>query len=153
MKRIRLSVQIIVLAWFTQACFDIQYQDTLKNTPTNTSAQSFLGEWRSANPSSFPTTQSCGDLKWNVTSQDATRITGNFEATCAGGVKLAGTATAVMGSPMLLDANGMATGLGPISCPFTLAGTGIPQIDASIRVEYIGSTCVGPISGAEVIRR
>jgi len=153
MKRILLSVQIIVLAWFTQACFDIQYQDTLKNTPSNTSAQSFLGEWRSANPSSFPTTQSCGDLKWNVTSQDATRITGNFEATCAGGVKLAGTATAVMGSPMLLDANGMATGLGPISCPFTLAGTGIPQTDASIRVEYIGSTCVGPISGTEIIRR
>ena len=153
MKRILLSVQIIVLAWFTQACFDVQYQDTLKNTPTNTSAQSFLGEWRSANPSSFPTTQSCGDLKWNVTSQDATRIAGNFEATCAGGVKLAGTATAVMGSTMLLDANGMATGLGPISCPFTLAGTGHPQIDASIRVEYIGSTCVGPISGTEIIRR
>ena len=153
MKRILLSVQIIVLAWFTQACFDIQYQDTLKNTPTNTSTQSFLGEWRSANPSSFPTTQSCGDLKWNVTSQDATRMTGNFEATCAGGVKLAGTATATMGNPMQLDANGMATGLGPVSCPFNLAGTGIPQIDASIRVEYIGSTCVGPISGTEVIRR
>jgi hypothetical protein len=153
MKRILRSAQIVVLALFTQACFDVQYQDALKNTPSNTGAQSFLGEWRSANPSSFPTGQSCGDLKWNVTSQDATRITGTFEATCAGGVKLAGTATARMGSPILLDANGMATGLGPISCPFTLAGTGIPQTDASIRVEFIGSTCGGSISGTEIIRR
>jgi hypothetical protein len=153
MKRILLSVQIISLAWLTQACFDVQYQDALKNTPSSTNARSFLGEWRSANPSSFPTAQSCGDLVWNVTSQDATRIAGNFEATCAGGAKLTGTASAVIGNPILLDANGMVTGMGPISCPFTLAGTGIPQTDASIRVEYIGSTCVGPISGTEVIRR
>lgn len=152
MKRILLATQIVSLALLTQACFRVDYQETLKNTPSS-GAQSLLGEWRSASAASFPTPQTCGDLKWNVTSQDATHIAGTFEATCAGGATLTGTASGVVDGNLRFDAAGTASGLGPASCPFTLSGTGILQTDSSLRVEYIGLTCVGTISGTEILRR
>jgi len=152
-KRILLAIQIVSLTWLTQGCFGVEYQETLSNTPSSTSAQAFLGEWRSANASSFPTSQTCGDLRWNVTAQDATHIAGNFEATCAGGVRLTGTASGVIDGNLRFTANGLASGLGPVSCPFDLNGTGVLQIDSSLRVDYTGSTCVGPISGTEILRR
>ena len=152
MNRILLAAQIISLALLTQACFDVKYQETLTNSPSGT-AGSFLGEWRSANAAAFPTPQTCGDLKWNVTSQSATQIAGTFEATCAGGVKLAGTASGVIDGNLRFDATGTATGVGPASCPFTLSGTGVVQADSSLRIDYTGSTCVGPISGTEILRR
>ncbi len=152
MQRTIFAAQIISLALLTQACFSVEYQETLKNSPSN-SAQSLLGDWRSANAGSFPTPQSCGDLKWNVTSQDATHIAGNFEATCGGGVKLVGTARGVIDGNLLIEATGNATGLVPFTCPFTLNGTGVLQADSSIQVDYTADTCVGRVSGTEILRR
>jgi hypothetical protein len=152
MKRTPFAAPIISLAVLTQACFSVEYQETLRNSPSN-SAQSLLGDWRSANAGSFPTPQTCGDLKWNVTSQDATHIAGSFEATCGGGVTLAGTATGVLDGNLRIEATGNATGLVPFTCPFTVNGTGVLQADSSLRVDYYGSTCVGAISGTEILRR
>jgi len=153
MKRILLATRIVSLAWLTQACFGVEYRETLKISPTSGSDRSFLGEWRSASVS-FPTPQTCSDLKWTVTSQNGPNIAGNFEATCGGGaVKLTGTATAVIEGHLRIDAVGTATGFGSTPCSFSLTGTGVLQSDSSIRVDYTGQTCIGPISGTEVIRR
>lgn len=152
MKRILLATEIVSLALLTQACFRVDYQETLKNTPTS-GVQSLLGEWRSASAASFPTPQACGDLKWNVTSQDATHIAGTFDATCAGGVKLAGAASGVVDGNLHFEATGNATGLVPFTCAFTLNGTGVLQPDSSLRIDYTGETCVGRISGTEILRR
>jgi len=150
MKRILPAIPLIILASFMQACFGVEYGETIKSTPTS---QSFVGEWRSASATGFPTPQSCSDLKWTVTSQSATQISGNFEATCAGGVKLTGTANAVLNVNLNIDASGTATGFGSAPCLFTLTGTGVLQSDSSILVTYTGQTCIGPISGSEVLRR
>ena len=153
MKRILVAVQLIGLAALTQAC--VQYQETLKNNPTSAGsvAQLFLGDWHSVAPPSFVTPQTCGDLTWTVTSQDATHMGGNFEATCAGGVRLTGTATGYVDGNLHFQAVGTATGLGPISCPFMINGTGTPQANSTLRVDYTGTTCVGDIGGTEVLQR
>jgi hypothetical protein len=153
MKGLLLAIPLVSLGCLTQAC-DVQYQQTLTNSPSKASlTEAFLGEWRSAGPASFVTPQTCGDLRWNVTSQDATHVTGQFDATCAGGVALTGTATGFIDGALRFQAVGTATGLGPVSCPFTLDGTGTPQADATLRMDYTGTTCLGAISGTEILRR
>jgi len=51
------------------------------------------------------------------------------------------------------EASGNATGLGPLTCPFSLTGTGDLQATSTIAVTYTGQTCLGPISGTEVLHR
>lgn len=134
----------------SQGCFDVGYKEAVNTSP---SVQSWLGEWRSANTGFPASSQACSDLAWNITSQSATAIEGVFEATCTGGVKLTGTASGVIDGTIQITAAGTASGLGSTSCNFTLSGTGVLQVDQSIRVDYTGQTCVGAISGTEVIRR
>jgi hypothetical protein len=156
MKHMRhwlIAVHLIGAALATQACFDVGYKETLKTSPTGT-GQSFLGEWRSANTvTAFPTSQSCTNLVWQVTSQSDTSIAGTFEAACAGDITLTGTATGVIDGNLHITASGTAAGFGATLCNFSLTGTGVLQLDSSIRVDYTGQTCIGPISGTEIIRR
>ena len=46
---------------------------------------------------SRPAAQSCGSLQWKITSQTGGQASGDFSATCADGVTLAGTMTATHG--------------------------------------------------------
>jgi hypothetical protein len=151
MKRLLLTAQLICVALATQACFN--FQETLSSAPSRFEEQSFVGEWRSAGVASFPTSQSCTDLAWNVSSQSETQISGNFEAVCDGGITLTGTATGVLDGNIQIEAAGTATGFGSTPCHFTLTGTGVLQTDSSIRVDYTVQTCIGTFSGTEIIRR
>ncbi len=153
LTRLLISLQLMGLLLLTQACVGAEFTETLKNAHSFSSTESFQGEWRSANAVSFPTKESCTDLKWTVTEQNATHISGAFEATCADGVTLTGTASGVVDVTMHIEATGTASGFGPTPCPFELTGTGTLQLDGSISVEYTGQTCIGPISGTEVIQR
>lgn len=148
--RLMAVAQLLGIVAFAPACFQIEHEQTL-TSPTS-AADSLVGEWHSAN-SRFPSSESCTDLVWNVTSQTDSAIAGTFEATCAGGVTLTGTATGRVDGDIQIRASGTASGFGPTPCNFTLTGTGVLQADGSIRVNYTGETCIGPISGTEVIQR
>jgi hypothetical protein len=148
--RLAAAVQIVGLVVFTQACFKVG-QDALPGSPT--SAESLLGEWRSVN-GDFPGSESCRDLVWNVTSETESSIAGSFEAKCDDGITLNGTATGNRsGDDIDIEVIGTATGFGVALCNFTLRGKGVLQPDGTIRVDYTGETCLGPVSGTEVIRR
>ncbi len=151
LKRFLVAVQFIGLTALTPGCVEVG--QTLKNAPSSGGTESFLGEWRSASAVSFPTRESCTDLKWTIDQQTESNISGAFEATCADGVTLTGTAFGVIDVTLQFEATGTASGFGPTPCPFELTGTGTLQLDGSIRMEYTGQTCVGPISGTEVIQR
>jgi hypothetical protein len=119
--------------------------------PSATGVAGLMGSWVSAS-AVIPSPSSCSDFKWNATEQTATGAKGSFSATCAGDLKVTGTAQGILsGSVITWSAEGDATSAG-IACRITLTGTA--EIGAnSIRVPYSGDTCVGKVSGVEILNR
>ncbi len=125
---------------------------TETTSPTSVSALATLltGQLSSvAGGSDFD--DSCSDFTWSVSQDTATTYSGEFGATCTGGVALAGTATGVLVDDVLnVTATGVAELDGGLTCPFTLTGTA--ELEGStIRVDYTASTCLGTITGSEVL--
>jgi hypothetical protein len=157
MKFLRAAL-IPVLALSTTACFGLdQFLGTSpspsSDSSSSASVRSYLGTWTGPAVTSYPTTQSCGNMQWKVTSQTGAQITGDFQATCAGGATLAGTVVATHSETSIpWAASGMAT-QGTTSCPFSLTGTGTFQGTSNIVVTYAGTVCSLPVSGSETITR
>jgi hypothetical protein len=121
-------------------------------TPTSTGLAGLMGTWASASASPIPSASSCSDFKWNATEQTGTSAKGSFSASCDGGLKVTGTAQGTLsGTVISWSAEGDATTAG-IACRITLTGTA--ELGAnSIRVPYSGDTCLGKVSGVEILNR
>jgi len=144
---------IVALAIGSTACFDMF--KNIFSSPTSPSdpseVRSYLGTW--IGPAIAPAAQSCGGLQWKITSQTGNQASGEFAATCADGVSLAGAMTATHSDTTIpWAATGTAT-KGETSCPFSMTGTGTFQGTSNILVNYSGTTCLGPLSGSETIKR
>jgi hypothetical protein len=152
MKLLRTAL-IVLLAVSSTACFDM-FKDIFKSptTPSDPGAiRSYIGTW--AGPTITPAAQSCGGLQWKITSQTGSQASGEFAATCADGVKLAGIVTATHSDTTIpWAATGTAT-KDAVTCPFNMTGTGTFQGTSNIVVNYSGTTCLGPLSGSETIKR
>lgn len=156
MKFLRAAV-LVILGVVNTACFGLD--QILGKTPTSpsetssTSVRSYLGTWTGPAITSYPTTQTCGNMQWKITSQTGAQINGEFHATCAGGTTLVGTVVATHSDTAIpWAASGTAT-QGTNSCPFTLTGTGTFQGTSNILVTYAGTVCTQPVSGSELITR
>ena len=156
MKLLRTALVVAVVG--SSGCAGI---DSIKNLFTgpskteeeSTEVRSYLGTWTAATVSSYPTAQSCGNMEWKVTSQNGSQITGEFHGTCAGDISLSGTLAATHGQTSIpFAATGVAT-QGSMTCPFNLTGTGTFQGTSNIQVNYAGTTCLGPVSGSETLKR
>jgi hypothetical protein len=153
MKLLKIAL-IVALAVGSTACGI----DTLKNLfssptePSNTGdIRSYLGTW--AGTTVAPVAQSCGSLEWKITSQTGGQASGDFSAACADEVSLVGTMTATHGETSIpWAATGTAT-KGTATCPFSMTGTGTFQGTSNILVSYAGTSCNGPVSGSETIKR
>ena len=124
-----------------------------------TSSPSLLGTWTQPSSlgtqaiTSLPSPNSCTAFQFTMTSQNATSATGTFIAQCPGNLTLTGTASGQLGGatiPMIF--NGAATTPGSPACSFTLNGTGTPQSATELRIDYTGTTCLGPVSGIVTLR-
>ena len=156
MRVLRIT-SILVLAVAATACYGL---DTLFNkSPTSASdssssnsTRSYLGTW--SGPVATPGAQSCSGLQWKITSQTGTQITGDFTATCAGGINLTGTLVATVTDSTTIPwaASGTAT-QGTTACTFNLTGTGTFQGTSNILVTYSGTACGVSVSGSETIKR
>ncbi len=156
MKWLRTAL-ILALAAGSTACFGLE--DLLGKSPTspsdnsNASVRSYIGMWSGPTVTSFPTVQSCGNLQWKITSQTGTQISGDFQASCAGGITLVGTVVATHSETVIPWASSGTATQGTTSCPFNLTGTGTFQGTSNILVTYAGTSCLGPVSGSETIKR
>ena len=145
---------IVTLAVSSTAC-GVDMLKNIFNSPTEPSStgeiRSYLGTW--AGPTIAPAAQSCGSMMWKITSQTGGQAGGEFSAACADGVTLAGTMTATHGDTSIpWAATGTAT-KGSATCPFSMTGTGTFQGTSNIVVNYAGTSCNGPVSGSETIKR
>ena len=149
MKNLAQIVVCLTIAASAAACFGYERG----STPTSPGGSgSLVGNWTSS--SLIPSPSACADFKWNITEQTGNTAKGSFSATCAGDLKLNGTAQgSINGSTIAwtADATGSAPGL-PGSCRVTLRGTAEIGV-TTVRVPYSGDTCLGPVSGVESLSR
>ena len=138
----------IAAALLVTGC-DYERDSTVGPSATGTSA--LVGTWSST--SALPSPTACTNFRWTVTEQTGTSASGSFSATCPGDVRVNGTATGTLaGTTVSWTAQGTAAVPNVTSCAITLAGTAELAAD-SIRVPYSGDTCLGRVSGVEVLRR
>lgn len=149
MKHTSAMTALTLAAALATGC--LGYERTSTTGPTATGVGALMGNWSSSNI--IPQPGQCSDFKWNVTEQTANSASGTFSATCAGELKLNGTARGTLsGAVVNWTANANATAPGLTSCAISLTGTAELQGD-TIRVPYNGATCLGPVSGVETLRR
>ena len=150
MKRILTLGVCCGIAIAAGGCIGFERKSTV-TAPTASGIGALMGNWTSSNV--LPSPGSCTDFKWNVTEQTSNSARGAFSATCANDLKLTGTAQGTLsGSIVNWSADGTANASGLISCRIALTGTAELGVD-SIRVPYSGDTCLGRVSGVEVLRK
>jgi len=145
---------VVAVALAAAGCVGFEHKSTVTGPSNGTATiNALMGTWASASSGVLPSPSTCVDFKWNPTEQTATSAKGSFSATCAGGLKVAGTASGTLsGSTITWSANGTATEAGTPSCAITLTGTAELGTN-SIRIPYTGNTCVGPVSGVEILNK
>ena len=148
MKR-QLSV-LIVAAVAATGCF----KTSSSVTPTSTSGLN--GTWSSVEslPGAGGSWQTaCTNFTWAVTEYTGTTGAGTFGALCFGNVQVTGSARGTLsGSTLNWSANATGTVPGGTSCAIALTGTAVLESDR-IRIPYSGTTCLGPVSGTETIKK
>lgn len=151
MKNLILVALLSVSSLAATGCIGFEHKSSVTG-PGATGTNAFMGSWSSSNI--IPSPGACTDFKWDVTEQTATSAKGNFSATCAGELKLTGTAQGSLTSASSLSwsATGNATAPGLTSCAISLTGTAELQVD-SIRVPYSGDTCLGRVNGVESLKK
>ena len=103
----------------------------------------------------IPSPSTCTDFKWTVTEQTATSARGSFSATCAGDLKLTGTAEGTLQQPddhRVESAGQRDRPRTCTSCAIALTGprNGRDRLDQHPVLRH---TCLGKVSGVESIRR
>ena len=134
------------------ACVGYENKTTV-TSPTDNTVSALVGTWQSATANAVPSAASCSSFSWTPTQQTPTSATGSFSATCAGGLKVAGTASGTLsGTTITWTADANASTPDIPSCKVSLAGTAELGVN-SIRVPYSGTTCLGPVSGVEILNK
>jgi hypothetical protein len=150
MKNARLLVLCSALAAVSAACIGFERKSTVTG-PSAAGVNTLLGSWSSSNV--IPSPSSCTDFKWDVTHQSGTSASGTFSATCANDLQVAGEAKGTLsGSTISWAATAKASAPGRLECTISLTGTAELLVD-SVRIPYSGDTCVGKVSGVEILRR
>jgi hypothetical protein len=120
---------------------------------TTTPASAFSGAWGSSTIAGLPL-GNCSDVKWLITAQTASSVSGTVTANCASGVNVASTLTGTMQSDDVINlvATGTLTAMG-LPCQFNLNGTGTRRAGDTMKVDYSGSYCLGTVNGTETLRK
>jgi len=145
----------VALGLATTGCYGLDnlFKSPTSDSSSSSSVPSYLGTWDGPTLTA-PAAQTCSGLEWKITTQTGAQITGDFTATCAGGINLVGTLVATVSDATAIPwaASGNAT-QGTTSCTFTLTGTGTLQGSTNIAVSYSGTACGVPLSGSDTIKR
>ena len=140
---------VIALAAAAAGCMSFLTPSATNSTPVT--ADALVGAW--APVSSWSTApNTCTDFHWTVADVSGTTAAGTFTATC-GAMPVSGIARGTL-TDQSLAWTATATGLttAGLACPVSLTGTATFD-GTQIRVPYAGTTCLGNVSGAEILRK
>ncbi|HKT79005.1 MAG TPA: hypothetical protein VJP86_02210 [Vicinamibacterales bacterium] len=152
---------VIGFALATGACaqFETSHESLTPSAPSpipnGSSEGPLVGTWQPPQGVAAPDPSTCGNFQWVITSQSDVAVQGSFSAECGGGVSIAATVQGTLNNPttvtVAIQGTGIINGLG---CPFTLNGVGtIFDNNNAITIPYTGTTCYGPVSGTQTLRR
>lgn len=138
-------------------CVGFDHSSSVTSPTTSPGISALTGSWQSvqdAAGSIIPNPNTCTDFKWTASTQTATSAAGTFSASC-NGVVFAGTANGTLtGTTVAWGANGTGTGSSLPQSPCAITLTGTAELGSnSIRVPYTGSTCMGPVSGVQILNK
>lgn len=121
--------------------------------PSATNASSLLGTWASV--SAAPSTAgTCANFQWSVNQVSGLTGSGSFSATCFGTLQVTGTGTGTFsGTSIAWSVTGTAAGSGTPTCAIAASGSASLTSDGGIMIPYSGTTCLGPVSGTQIIKR
>ena len=158
MRRAILFAVFLAASVASAACLDFLKDLTKPSvTTTQTASQALAGTWattQSLPGSSGSLADSCVNFNWSVTQTSGSSGSGTFSATCMGNVQVAGSASGSLNGNTLTwsaTATGTVPNLPP--CQISLSGTATLEANNKIRIPYAGTTCLGPVSGTEVIQK
>jgi hypothetical protein len=152
MKRILHTAASLLFALGAGACAGFESHSSIV-APTEAAAiASMLGTWSSQSIGDIA--NGCSNFQWKITAQSDDALSGEFSATCANGISGSGVANGRLnGGDVEFTVTGTANIANVASCPFSLNGVAHVVSSNEIRAPYSGSTCLGPISGEETLRR
>ena len=158
--RLRAATAVFLIACgLTAGCDLLNKKDASPTSPTpttpttpTTTVDAFAGTWASLTPSTPPT--GCGNLKYTVTPTGASNANVTFTATCAGNITVTGSGAGTLtGSIITWSANGL-VGQGGVNCPFTFPNNkATMESNGQVLVNYTGTVCGIPVSGAETVKK
>jgi hypothetical protein len=151
MKRYLSSVVVAAaLSVASAACFKI----TTSPTPVNSTSKQLGGTWVTVESIPGATiNESCTNFTWAVSEYTGQTAKGSFSARCWGSVDITGTAQGTLnGINVNWSADATATMAGLPPCAITLSGVATLETDR-IRIPYTGTTCIGAVSGTEIVKR
>ena len=155
MRHLRLAAAVgfAILTMAAAACVETRHEGP--TSPSEVAKVLATGSWTSA-ATAAPAglnVGSCGNVEWKITSMTDTSAAGTFKAVCGGGLTLEGNAEGKLnGMTADLKASGTVSGAG-LNCPFNLTGLAVPEGLDKVRINYSGATCLGPVSGSEVLTK
>ena len=157
MRRVLLVAVLVSASVASSACLEFLTDMFKPSATTTTSAQSLVGTWgttQSLPGSSGSLADSCVDFTWTVTQYSGSSGSGTFSAKCMGNVQVAGSASGTLsGTTLTWSANATGTVPNAPPCAIALSGTATLESNNKIRIPYAGTTCLGPVSGTEVIQK
>jgi hypothetical protein len=123
-----------------------------KTAPTETPTALASGQWTSIS-STTSLTETCTNFSWTIVEISGTSGNGSFTATCFGGMAVTGTAEGTLaGTEVTWTAEATGTTADGLVCPISLSGTATYD-GTQFRIPYTGTTCLGPVSGTEILRK
>ncbi len=137
-----------VAALLSVGCFSV----TRQSGPTAL-GQSLSGNWTSLSSGSIQ--DNCTNFTWAVTQYNGSSASGTFGALCYGILQVNGTASATLTSATqatwTVAANASGPGV-PSVCAISISGTATVTT-TNIVIPYSGTSCLGPLSGTETLKR
>jgi hypothetical protein len=124
-----------------------------KTTPTSPDpTQITAGQWSSI-ASETSLVDTCTNFHWTILEVNGATSSGSFTATCVTNLQVSGTASGTLsGTEVAWTADASGTAPGAVACPVALSGTA--KYDGTqFRIPFTGTTCLGDVSGTEVLRR
>ncbi len=143
---------IAAVAFLSSGCFEF-FNKTSVASPSEVSVTLLGGTWTTSSSTAGSITSSCTNFTWSVTEQTGNSATGNFGATCFNDLTITGTASGTLsGNTLTWNAAATMSAPGFPNCEVKLAGTAALAGD-TISIPYAGTTCLGPVSGTEILKK
>jgi len=161
MKRTLVSATLLAASLLAGACTQFSTSREVlsptgpTNVPGGSSSGPLVGTWASPSQLELPSPSTCKNFQWQISSQSDTAIAGSFTAECGGGVAVSANASGTLINPTTANININGTAIvGGLGCQFNLSGVGnITDNFNAITIPYSGTTCWGPVSGNETLRK